>query len=167
MNPENGFAGFRSRLARLVGGDEPFVWAKQVGIPSSTFDRIWNGGSVPKAETLLRIARHCGVSIDWLLTGEGQMRPGVQAHNQVPMAAIDPLLYGRALEQVKAAYEEFGITAALHQIGAKAAEIAGDLSGDDFPTWEEKLTALKGSVAQLRRQLKQQAAESDQAKRQA
>lgn len=61
--------GFRDRVALLVGEDEPFTWAKKIGIPSSTFDRIWNSGSTPKARHLIRIADACAVSIDWLLTG--------------------------------------------------------------------------------------------------
>lgn len=62
--------GFRDRIALLVGKDDPFTWAKKVGIPSSTFDRIWNSGSTPKARHLIRIADTCAVSIDWLLTGQ-------------------------------------------------------------------------------------------------
>ncbi len=62
--------GFRDRIALLVGKDDPFTWAKKIGIPSSTFDRIWNSGSTPKARHLIRIADTCAVSIDWLLTGQ-------------------------------------------------------------------------------------------------
>lgn len=61
--------GFRERLATLVGHGDPFAWAKRVGIPSSTFDRIWNLGTTPKAPHLIRISEACGVSVDWLLTG--------------------------------------------------------------------------------------------------
>lgn len=61
--------GFRDRLAILIGDADPFTWAKRVGIPSSTFDRIWNLGTTPKARHLIRIADSCGVSLDWLLTG--------------------------------------------------------------------------------------------------
>lgn len=64
-------SGFRERLAELVGEREPFKWAAGVGIPSSTFDRIWNKGTVPTAPHLLRIAQSEGVTVDWLLTGEG------------------------------------------------------------------------------------------------
>lgn len=62
---------FLARLRELVGDREPFVWAREVGIPSGTFDRIWNKGAMPKAAHLIKIARHEGVTLDWLLTGEG------------------------------------------------------------------------------------------------
>ncbi|SBW12236.1 putative Repressor protein CI [uncultured Alphaproteobacteria bacterium] len=60
---------FRNRLSLLIGEEDPFGWAKRVGIPSSTFDRIWNAGTTPKAPHLVRISEAAGVSIDWLLTG--------------------------------------------------------------------------------------------------
>lgn len=63
-------AGFHERLKQLVGSEEPFAWAKRIGIPSGTFARIWNGRSIPKAPHLARIRRATGVSLDWLLTGD-------------------------------------------------------------------------------------------------
>ena len=60
---------FRSRLTELIGHQKPFEWAKSVGIPSSTFDRIWNHSAIPKAQYLLAISQACNVSVDWLLKG--------------------------------------------------------------------------------------------------
>lgn len=76
--------GFRDRIALLVGKDEPFTWAKKVGIPSSTFDRIWNAGSTPKARHLIRIADACAVSLDWLLTGRTQHGEATSETTPVP-----------------------------------------------------------------------------------
>ena len=77
MNSEIKNSAFRERLAELVGDDEPFVWAKRVGIPSGTFARIWNEGTIPKSEHLCRIAEAAGVSLDWLLLGKtGTPPPG-------------------------------------------------------------------------------------------
>lgn len=64
---------FRDRLALLVGTEEPFRWAKRMGIPSGTFARIWTAGSIPKHEHLSRIAENCDVSLDWLLLGKGDI----------------------------------------------------------------------------------------------
>ena len=61
---------FHQRLALLIGTEEPFRWAKRMKIPSATFDRIWNKYDIPKHEHLCRIARCCGVSLDWLLLGD-------------------------------------------------------------------------------------------------
>ncbi len=62
---------FHSRLALLIGTEEPFRWAKRIGIPAGTFARIWKNGSVPKQEHLCRIAEKTGASLDWLLMGRG------------------------------------------------------------------------------------------------
>lgn len=64
---------FHDRLALLIGTEEPFRWAKRMGIPSATFARIWSGNSIPKHEHLCRIAERCEVSLDWLLMGRGEM----------------------------------------------------------------------------------------------
>jgi len=61
---------FHQRLALLIGTEEPFRWAKRMGIPSATFARIWNNYDIPKHEHLCRIAQRCAVSLDWLLMGK-------------------------------------------------------------------------------------------------
>lgn len=61
---------FHQRLALLIGMEEPFRWAKRIGIPAGTFDRMWNKYDIPKHDHLCRIARGCNVSLDWLLLGE-------------------------------------------------------------------------------------------------
>lgn len=71
LEPETGLGEeFHQRLKSLIGDERPFEWAKRVGIPSSTFDRIWNRHAVPKAGILLAISEFCGVSVDWLLRGK-------------------------------------------------------------------------------------------------
>ncbi len=65
--------GFRERLAAVIGDEQPFAWAARVGIPRATFSRIWKEGAPPRAVHLKRIAEATGVSLDWLLTGEGSM----------------------------------------------------------------------------------------------
>jgi transcriptional regulator with XRE-family HTH domain len=47
------------------------LFAKHIGIPTSTFQNIING-QFPKAEHLIQISEKCGVSIDWLLLGKGE-----------------------------------------------------------------------------------------------
>ena len=61
---------FHRRLALLIGTEEPFRWAKRMGIPSATFARIWNNYDIPKHDHLCRIAQRCDVSLDWLLMGK-------------------------------------------------------------------------------------------------
>lgn len=70
MNTESGGEAFHRRLSTLIGKEKPFVWAKNVGIPSGTFDRIYNQKTIPSAAHLIRIAEVCQVSLDWLLLGK-------------------------------------------------------------------------------------------------
>ncbi|MDT8422090.1 MAG: helix-turn-helix transcriptional regulator [Desulfuromonadales bacterium] len=71
-----------SRLELLIGKKKPHAWAASVGIPAATFSRIWNDGGQLRSDLLISISEKCGVSIDWLLTGEGPMR-----RDEQPVAA--------------------------------------------------------------------------------
>lgn len=62
---------FKERLAELICEEKPFSWAKRLGISAATFNRMWNEGIPPKASVLILIAQNTGVSLDWLLLGEG------------------------------------------------------------------------------------------------
>jgi len=79
---------FRSRLERVIGKEKPFAWANRIGVPRSTFSRMWNEGVAPKAETLLAISIATGLSIDWFLTGEGPMRRGEAAATLQPASTV-------------------------------------------------------------------------------
>lgn len=72
MNSTTKNEAFHQRLALLIGTEEPFRWAKRMGIPSATFARIWNNYDIPKHDHLCRIAQRCNVSLDWLLLGYGE-----------------------------------------------------------------------------------------------
>lgn len=62
---------FKERLAELICTEKPFSWAKRLGISAATFNRMWNDGIPPKASVLILIAKNTGVSLDWLLLGDG------------------------------------------------------------------------------------------------
>lgn len=87
---------FHARLVTLMGQDtvkEPFSWAAKVGISKGAFHRIWNEGTVPSPDLLIRIAEKTGVSIHWLLMGEGSMYQkdicgaGISNEHRVPYKA--------------------------------------------------------------------------------
>ena len=67
---------FHGRLVLLIGQDKPFSWSDRIGISKGAFSRVWNEGTIPGPVHLKRIAEKTGVSIDWLLTGEGDMKRG-------------------------------------------------------------------------------------------
>lgn len=76
MNSEKHQNGFIQRLKYLIGDEKPYPWAARVGITQATFNRMWKDGVAPKADILLLISKKTGCSIDWLLTGEGEMWRG-------------------------------------------------------------------------------------------
>lgn len=76
LNSEMKLQGFKERLSLLIGAEQPFAWASRIGIPGATFNRMWNDGTAPKADHLATISKATGCSIDWLLTGEGDMKRG-------------------------------------------------------------------------------------------
>ena len=86
---------FHARLEYIIGKNQPFAWADKIGIPKGTFSRVWNEGTVPGPEHLKRIQEKTGYSIDWLLTGEGEMLRGkanghvANGHNNIQGAHID------------------------------------------------------------------------------
>jgi len=65
------FPAFHSRLRLIIGAEQPYAWAKRMGISKGAFTRIWKQGTIPTAELLLRIRQATGVSLDWLLAGAG------------------------------------------------------------------------------------------------
>ena len=65
---------FSDRLAKSVDDFAGGNWAelaRRAGLTRSTLQQIKNGAD-PRGDTLLRISRALDVSVDWLLSGEGQ-----------------------------------------------------------------------------------------------
>jgi phage repressor protein C with HTH and peptisase S24 domain len=101
MNSESGYSQFRERLGALIGGEDPFVWAKRRGIPPATFNRMWNEGTMPKAETLAKVVEGTAVSLDWLLLGRGaQTLPAIGRPQRASTTKVDENAFGLALREV-------------------------------------------------------------------
>ncbi|MBF0402283.1 MAG: LexA family transcriptional regulator [Magnetococcales bacterium] len=66
--------GFRERLAKMIGEQEPYPWGESLGIEKSTFAGFWKNGAMPQTKTLLKFAQHTDISLNWLLTGRGPER---------------------------------------------------------------------------------------------
>ena len=71
---------FKDRLAFLWKGEaRQAKIAADIDMTIAGFSRIWNEGGLPKSETLKKIKKLKGCSIDWLLTGEGEPFPDADA----------------------------------------------------------------------------------------
>ena len=66
---------FIKRLRLLMQGQKEKTFSDKVGLHQATFRRYLDG-SDPSKKSLIAISRGTGVSIGWLVTGEGPMRPG-------------------------------------------------------------------------------------------
>lgn len=147
------------RLAKLIGTEEPFAWAKRVGIPSATWSRIWNEKTIPKAEHLCRIADHAGVTLDWLLTGQGvqfpiseDVRQHLAARLQEEIAALEDAqaarpsadILGRAIAVLRYNLAEIEGRPATREIQAARNEAV-----HGFPQRGEPINsgALTGAIA--------------------
>jgi transcriptional regulator with XRE-family HTH domain len=150
------------RIRLLRGGLSQAEFASKLGVHKEVVGKYERGLNVPGGEALAHMREVLGVDINWLLTGEGQMRPGdaEAAPPPAPTSASverDADLYGRVLEAISVVYKECGWQASLRQIGEKAAQIADDIAADGLAP-EEKPPAVKAAAAMLRRQLREAAA---------
>lgn len=76
---------------RLVRGKTPQAeFAAQVGIHKSSWGRYERGENEPVSSDMVKICSICDINPQWLLLGEGSMRPGA------PERECDALNAGRA-----------------------------------------------------------------------
>ena len=66
---------FQDRLGRIFDFASMADIARRLGLPHATV-RNYFGGRLPAPEVLIRIAEATNVSINWLLTGKGEMFAG-------------------------------------------------------------------------------------------
>ena len=63
------------RLRLLMGAEGVRGWAERVGVSASLVSSYLSGGRQPTTPVLRRIAENTGVSLDWLLFGDGGAEP--------------------------------------------------------------------------------------------
>ncbi len=102
--------GFACRLdlalrARRIG--KMYALAVALGVDGSALSR-WRRGKPISIDSLIRLAHHLGVSIDWLLTGAGAMdSPGAaavatwQSEVVADLAALDPAIRERLADLIR------------------------------------------------------------------
>lgn len=79
---------FVERLRRTFEGETMAEVARRLDLPHATVRNYFNG-RLPAPEVLIKIAAETGVSLNWLLTGKGEMYLGDSA----------PMSLGRFLEE--------------------------------------------------------------------
>lgn len=61
---------FLARLQRVLGGRKPYPWAAANGLSRGAIGRLLKG-ELPDPEKLLPVIRSEGLSLSWLMTGQG------------------------------------------------------------------------------------------------
>lgn len=51
---------------------KPTIIAREIGMSSPGFNRIWYNDGLPNTETLIKIQESTGCNLNWLLTGKGE-----------------------------------------------------------------------------------------------
>lgn len=81
--------GGRIKRARLATGRSQAALAAELGVQPHTvyrYERDGDGAIDPPLDTIATIASLCGVSTDWLLTGEGEGPPEPAAEPDADLA---------------------------------------------------------------------------------
>lgn len=88
MNGETGFdlEGFPARLSTLIGDNSDRSFARLTGIGVTSLQN-YKRGQIPGIDKAAMIARAAGVSLEWLITGEGQMNQGGEVARHVRLAS--------------------------------------------------------------------------------
>ncbi|MBC2741573.1 MAG: helix-turn-helix domain-containing protein [Desulfosarcina sp.] len=99
---ENFASTFHERLFVVLGKDIP-SWAKRLEVSQSTIRDGWfRRGAYPSADKLQKLTLETGVSIDWLLTGNGPQFVNVDSVvADVECDGMDQNLYERFIKRLE------------------------------------------------------------------
>lgn len=70
---------FSSRMKNLRGSRSQAEFAEFLGITSQQTYQNYERGRIPKLPILQQISQRTGVSLSWLMTGEGEKTPNVES----------------------------------------------------------------------------------------
>ncbi len=96
---------FIGRLKQVIGNISVRGFAHKIDISEGAIRKYLAGDSTPNLERLWLIAKAGGVSVCWLTTGEGEMRPGT--HTEAPQTAPP------CVAEPTATYENDGVLSKL------------------------------------------------------
>jgi DNA-binding phage protein len=165
---------FAERLRRCVAlagnGNE---LARRAGMPRRTLENYLSGDHEPRLGRIVQIARATGVSVNWLVTGDGPMMASETQGPTAPMPPVsaqqpttDGRLLGRLFEAIQRVHREEG----SHLPMSALAEIAAAkhdqiVAAEEDP--EERLRMVKLIAVQVREELRAAAAAPHEGKQRA
>lgn len=138
--------GFAERLELALGREEKGVVARRARIAPSTFTKYLAGGSEPGAFKVARLSKVLGVSLSWLLTGEGLPNAGAAGYAGVPIydvrLAAGAASFAEGAKIIGEAPFDYDL---LRQIGRSSVDGLGvvEAEGDSmFPTIDDGARVL-------------------------
>lgn len=148
--------------AAIVGSGNEL--SRLSGIPRGTLERYMKGRE-PRAAQLAAIARAADVSMDWLITGEGEKQP-IQSSKIISSPSIDREMFARVIDAIAKLYKSEGVHLPDVELGRLSVDkykeiIESGVLPEDYPA------ALAMAVANLRKQLRTAAADPAKSKRRA
>lgn len=80
---------FAERFRLAIGAESPHAFANRTGISNTMVQKYLKQGSMPGLDMLVKIAEGAGVTLDWLATAKGPMRPA-EGHSSIIVAGDAP-----------------------------------------------------------------------------
>lgn len=147
------------RLAEIRGDRDRELFAEQLGVNPHTYAAYERGDRTPDVDLFNRISSTESIDLNWLLSGDGQMRFDDQ--RRALGAATHGMFFARVLDAVQKAHKDVGIRMPIADHGEVAAAKYDEyiaLASD--PDDEEERIALMNLLrTRLRKELQIQIAE--------
>jgi transcriptional regulator with XRE-family HTH domain len=130
-------------------------FAAKISVSVSGIKKWLTGAADPSFSAMTKVSRVSGVSLDWLSTGDGPMRPNetLAAAIHAQQTATDRELMGRCIDAISKLYQELNIKLPMLDMGREAADLHDEVLGSGAATIEEYLPVIRVLIAQKRRAL--------------
>ena len=153
--------GFAERLRMAIPeGVKLQEVSNSIGVSLSGLKKWLSEDADPSMSSIAQFSLVYGVSLDWLIHGRGEMRPGKEASLNHP--DVDQELLGRCSDSFASLYKDLGITLSALDLGRLAAEAYNDVVVAESD--EERRGALKVIINQHRKRVLAEATANSQGK---
>lgn len=144
-NPDS----FAARLKEALEGASVNSFAQKAGITEASV-RTYLRGAMPGLDKAKALADAAGVSLEWLASGRGPMRP---TEDPTIARPVDPEFMGRLVEAVARAHKEIGINLPEVRLGFVSAEVLGEViaAAESSDEYVEQLGIM---IKRLKKRLK-------------
>ena len=76
LKKSEGLETFASRLKQAIGEEAVYAFGRRAGLSDTSLRSYLKGAAVPGIDKAIAMAETAGVGLQWLVTGEGEMRSG-------------------------------------------------------------------------------------------